>query len=62
MNKDSVNLRRGRPWLLLVALFAWLLPQTAAAEKYVEQKYQYMVMLNITFSIQIELYSAQKSC
>ena len=32
MYNDLSKTRRGRPWLLLAALFAWLLPQTAAAD------------------------------
>ena len=30
--KQRKNIWRERPWLLLAALFAWLLPQTAAAD------------------------------
>ncbi|MBR0046500.1 MAG: hypothetical protein IJP75_06410 [Bacteroidaceae bacterium] len=30
--KKNLNVLRGRPWLVLLALFAWLLPQTAAAD------------------------------
>ncbi len=30
--KQSSTILRGRPWLLLCLLFAWLLPQTAAAD------------------------------
>jgi len=32
MYNNLMKTRRGRPWLLLAALFAWLLPQTAAAD------------------------------
>ena len=31
MEKNS-NILRGQPWLMLLALFVWLLPQQAAAE------------------------------
>ena len=30
--KQRKNIWRGQPWLMLLALFAWLLPQTAAAD------------------------------
>jgi len=36
--KQSINLLQGRPWLLLAVLFAWLLPQKAAAQTYVDKK------------------------
>ena len=52
--KQSINLLQGRPWLLLAVLFAWLLPQKAAAERFVEKKYQYMVMLNGANTIRIK--------
>ena len=52
--KQTTNIYRGRPWLLLCLLFAWLLPQTAAAERFVEKKYQYMVMLNGSNAIRIK--------
>ena len=56
MYNNIINLRRGRPWqtMLLLALFAWLLPQEAAAERFVEKTYQYMVMLNGANTIRIK--------
>ena len=56
MYNNLTNLRRGRPWqtMLLLALFAWLLPQEAAAERFVEKTYQYMVMLNGANTIRIK--------
>ena len=56
MFNNLSNLRRGRPWqiFLLTALFAWLLPQEAAAERFVEKTYQYMVMLNGANTIRIK--------
>ena len=48
------NIFRGRPWLMLLMLFAWLLPQQAAAETFVEKTYQYMVMLNGANTIRIK--------
>ena len=32
--KQKKNILRGWPWLILLALFAWLLPQRAAADTY----------------------------
>lgn len=54
MYNNLTKLRRGRTWLLLLALFAWLLPQTAAADWYVQRTYQYMVMLNGANTIRIK--------
>ena len=54
MYNNLTNLRRGRPWLLLLLLFAWLLPQEAAADWYVQRKYQYQVMLNGTNTVRIK--------
>ena len=54
MNQKSTNILRGRPWLMLLAVFTWLLPQTAAAERFVEKTYQYMVMLNGANTIRIK--------
>ena len=51
---QTLNILRGRQWLVLLALIAWLLPQTAAAERYVEKTYQYMVMLNGANTIRIK--------
>ena len=47
---------QGRLWLtmLLLLLFAWLLPQQVAAERFVEKTYQYMVMLNGANTIRIK--------
>ena len=45
--KQSINLLQGRPWLLLAVLFAWLLPQKAAAT-YVDEKDNYYVSLGGT--------------
>ena len=56
-NNKLTNARRGRPWqmLLLLALFAWLLPQQAAAgDWFVERTYQYQVMLNGANTIRIK--------
>ena len=47
MNKTT-NILRGRPWLMLLALFAWLLPQRAAAEEYVHDPSHYSVSLGGT--------------
>lgn len=35
----------GRTWLVLLTLFAWLLPQRAAAGTFVDDKSNYSVML-----------------
>ena len=40
----STNILQGRPWLMLLALFAWLLPQTAAAS-YEDEADNYEVTL-----------------
>ena len=54
MNRKA-NILRGRPWLLLAALFAWLLPQRAAADDtYVEDVSNYSVMLTGSNVITIE--------
>ena len=45
--KQSINPLQGRPWLLLAVLFAWLLPQKAAAT-YVDEKDNYYVSLGGT--------------
>ena len=51
-NNKLTNKRRGRPWqmLLLLALFAWLLPQTAAAS-YEEEPDNYSVSLGGTTTV-----------
>ncbi len=47
--KQKTNILRGRPWLMLLPmLFAWLLPQTAAADTYVDRKENYKVSLGGT--------------
>ena len=43
--QQITNILRGRPWLLLAALFAWLLPQRVNAEAYVEKPENYSVSL-----------------
>ena len=42
--KQSDYISRGRPWLMLLVLFAWLLPQRAAAT-YVDKPANYSVSL-----------------
>ncbi len=46
--KETSNILRGRPWLMLLALFAWLLPQRATAEEYVHDPNHYSVSLGGT--------------
>ena len=47
--KQSINILRGRPWLLMLAvLFTWLLPQKAAALTYVDKPENYSVSLGGT--------------
>ena len=48
MYNNLSKTRRGRPWLLLAALFAWLLPQTAAAEQFIHDPDNYSVSLGGT--------------
>ena len=43
--KQTLHILRGRPWLLLAAVFAWLLPQRAAADTYVDKSQNYTVSL-----------------
>ena len=45
MYNNLLKTRRGRPWLLLAALFSWLLPQTAAAEQFIHDPDNYSVSL-----------------
>ena len=45
--QQNTNILRGRPWLLLLLLFAWLLPQEAAAT-YVDEPDNYTIMLGGT--------------
>ncbi|MBR1484476.1 MAG: hypothetical protein IJ612_02135 [Prevotella sp.] len=60
--QQTLNILRGRPWLMLLALLAWLLPQTAAADDgydtYVDMSYNYGVMLSgsNTVSISVPVY------
>ena len=53
MYKNLSKTRRGRPWLLLAALFAWLLPQNAVADSPLLQPYHYQVMLNGSNTVRI---------
>ena len=47
--KQFINPLQGRPWLLMLAvLFAWLLPQKAAAQTYVDKPENYSVSLGGT--------------
>ena len=52
--RNSINILRGRPWLLLAALFAWLHPQTAAAKAYLEDPDHYSVSLGGTNIVYFE--------
>ena len=46
MKYKPTNILRGRPWLVLLALFAWLMPRQAAARvTYVEEPSNYTVAL-----------------
>ena len=56
--KQSKNIWRGRPWLLLLALLAWLLPQQAAADTYdtyVDMSYNYGVSLDGSNTVKIHV-------
>ena len=60
------NILRGRPWLImLAALFAWLLPQTALADgdytTYVDMSYNYGVSLDgsNTMKIHVPVYQQE---
>ncbi len=56
--KQSKNIRRGRPWLLLLALLAWLLPQQAVADTYdtyVDMSYNYGVSLDGSNTVKIHV-------
>ena len=61
MYNKLTNSRRGRPWqfMLLAALFAWLLPQTAAADgdytTYVDMSYNYGVSLDGSNTVKIHV-------
>lgn len=54
MRKKDIMKKRGPSWhwMLLMALFAWLLPQTAAAT-HVDDTWKYQVMLNGSNTIRI---------
>ncbi|MBQ7414724.1 MAG: hypothetical protein IJV09_04770, partial [Prevotella sp.] len=55
--QHHLNILRGRPWLLLLTLFAWLVPQRAAAddnyETYVDQSILYNVFVSGTNTVSI---------
>ena len=55
--KQTLNILRGRPWLVLLALFAWLLPQRAAADdgydRYTDLSYMYNVYVSGTNTVTI---------
>ena len=57
MMKKTTNILRGRPWLLLLALLTWLVPQRAAAddnyETYVDQSILYNVFVSGTNTVTI---------
>ena len=56
--RQSNIIRRWRPWLLLLALFAWLLPQQAAADTYdtyVDKSYNYGVTLDGSNTVKIHV-------
>ena len=57
MIKKTTNILRGRPWLLLLALLTWLVPQRAAAddnyETYVDQSILYNVFVSGTNTVTI---------
>ena len=56
--KQSKNIRRGRPWLMLLALLAWLLPQQAVADTYdtyVDMSYNYGVSLDGSNTVKIHV-------
>ena len=52
--KQRKNIWRERLWLMLLALFAWLLPQRAAADTYVDRKGNYSVSLGGTNIVYFE--------
>ena len=57
MMKQKLNILRGRPWLWLWLLIAWLVPQQAAAddgyETFVDQSYLYNVFVSGTNTVTI---------
>ncbi len=56
--KQKKNIGRGMPWLMLLALFAWLLPQRAAADTYdtyVDKSYNYSVSLDGSNTVKIHV-------
>ena len=52
--KQTINIMRGRPWLVLLALFAWLLPQRAHAVAYLHDPDNYSVSLGGTNIVYFE--------
>ena len=55
MNQKSTNILRGRPWLMLLAVFAWLLSQKMAAAPYfVDDPSNYTVSLGGTNIVYFE--------
>ncbi len=52
--KQQRDILRGRPWLMLLLLFAWLLPQEALADRSVDKTMNYQVMLSGSNSIRIK--------
>ena len=58
MYNNLSKTRRGRPWLLLLALFSWLLPQQAVADTYdtyVDKSYNYSVSLDGSNTVKIHV-------
>jgi hypothetical protein len=58
MKQRQKNILRGRSWLMLLALFAWLLPQRAAADTYdtyVDKSYNYSVSLDGSNTVKIHV-------
>ena len=56
--KHTLHILRERPWLVLLALFAWLLPQRAAADTYdtyVDKSYNYSVSLDGSNTVKIHV-------
>ena len=57
--KQKTNILRGRPWLMLLALFAWLVPQQASADgdynTYVDMSYNYGVSLDGSNTVKIHV-------
>ena len=56
--KQKTNILRGRPWLMLLALLAWLVPQQAVADTYdtyVDKSYNYSVSLDGANTVKIHV-------